>query len=104
MVLKESEVVIPMESMVDLEAERQRRRVEMEQLSSLISGLENRLNDKNFLTRAPTPVVEKERQKLYNLKDKLATVELPESVLQETTNRYIEIYEILTGKSFDALR
>ena len=36
-----------------------------------------------------------------NLMDQLASVQLPESVIKETTRRYIEIYEILTGKKLD---
>jgi valyl-tRNA synthetase len=71
LVLKESEVIIPMESMIDLEAERKRIQGEVEQSQAEVSRLEGRLKDRAFLTKAPTAVIDKERQKLYALTDKL---------------------------------
>ncbi len=71
LVLKESEVVIPMGSMVDLEAERKRLQKEIEQSQAEVASLEARLGDEAFLTKAPPAVVDKERQKLYTLTDKL---------------------------------
>jgi valyl-tRNA synthetase len=70
-VLKETEVVIPMESMVDLEAERKRLQQEIEQIESAVARLESRLKDRAFLTKAPAAVVEKERTKLGERKNKL---------------------------------
>ena len=71
LVLKQAEVVIPMASMVDLEVERKRLQEEIEQIQSELARLEARLKDEAFLTKAPAVVVEKERQKLYGLADKL---------------------------------
>ncbi len=71
LVLKETEVIIPMESMVDLEAERKRLQREIEQSQAGVAQLEARLKDQAFLTRAPAAVVDKERQKLAAIKDKL---------------------------------
>jgi valyl-tRNA synthetase len=71
LVLKESEVVIPMASMVDLEAERKRVKKEIEETQAEVARLEARLKDKAFLSKAPAAVVEKERQKLATIKDKL---------------------------------
>jgi len=71
MVLKESEVIIPMESMIDLEAERKRLQDEIEKSQAEIARLEARLNNEDFLTKAPAAVIDKERQKLYSLTDKL---------------------------------
>jgi valyl-tRNA synthetase len=70
-VLKDAEVVIPMESMVDLEAERSRLQKEVEQNEAEAARLEARLKNRHFLTRAPEAVVEKERNKLVVVKDKL---------------------------------
>jgi len=69
--LSQATVVIPMASMFDLEAERKRIGKELEQTQAEVVRLEARLQDKAFLTRAPEAVIEKERQKLYTLKDKL---------------------------------
>jgi valyl-tRNA synthetase len=71
LVLKETDVVIPMEGMIDLEAEKQRLQKEIEKSQTEVAQLESRLNDKAFLTRAPAAVIDKERQKLYTLLNKL---------------------------------
>ncbi len=71
LVLKSSEVIIPMESMVDLKAERKRLEGEIAQSQALIASLEERLKDKAFLAKAPEAVVAKEREKLAERKDKL---------------------------------
>ncbi|MBN2075765.1 MAG: valine--tRNA ligase [Dehalococcoidales bacterium] len=70
-VLKEVEVVIPMESMVDVEAEKQRLRKEIERDQAEYDRLEIRLKDKAFLEKAPAAVVEKERQKQDTIADKI---------------------------------
>ena len=71
LVLKSSEVIIPMESMVDLNAERKRLEEEIAQSQAQIASLESRLKDKAFLAKAPEAVVAKEREKLAERKDKL---------------------------------
>ena len=76
LVLKESEVIIPMASMVDLEAERKRLEKEIEKSRTEIASLAARLKDKAFLSKAPAAVVEKERQKLATSKDKLERLKL----------------------------
>jgi valyl-tRNA synthetase len=69
--LAQATVAIPMASMFDLEAEKQRMEKELEQTQSEVDRLEARLKDEAFLTRAPEAVVAKERQKLYTLNEKL---------------------------------
>jgi valyl-tRNA synthetase len=71
LVLKEAEVLIPMESMVDLNAERKRLDGEIAQCQAQIASLETRLKDKAFLSKAPEAVVAKERAKLAERQDKL---------------------------------
>ncbi|MBA7712498.1 hypothetical protein ES703_121475 [subsurface metagenome] len=80
LVLKESEVVIPMASMFDLEAERKRLQKEIAQSQAEMARLKARLEDKDFLAKAPAAVIDKERQKLYTLSDKLERLkqQLPE--------------------------
>ncbi|MBI4188605.1 MAG: valine--tRNA ligase, partial [Chloroflexi bacterium] len=72
LVLKETEVVIPMSSMVDLAAEKQRLEKELAGNQAEAVRLEARLGDNVFLSRAPAAVVTKERDKLALIKDKLA--------------------------------
>jgi valyl-tRNA synthetase len=71
LVLKETEVVIPMESMVNLEAEKKRLQKEMEQSQTEVAQLEARLKDRAFLTKAPPAIVNKEQNKLATRKAKL---------------------------------
>jgi len=71
LVLKDTEVAIPMESMVNLEAERKRLQKEIEQSQAEVAQLEKRLKDREFLTKAPAAIVEKEQSKLATRKDKL---------------------------------
>jgi valyl-tRNA synthetase len=70
-VLKGGEVVIPMTSMFDLDAERKKLQKEIDQSQAEIARLKARLEDKEFLAKAPTEVIDKERQKFYTLSDKL---------------------------------
>jgi valyl-tRNA synthetase len=71
LVLKESEVVLPMESMMNREAERKRLQKEIEQGQAEINRLESRLKDEAFLTKAPEAIVDKERDRLVVRRDKL---------------------------------
>ena len=70
-VLKEVEVVIPMESMVDVKAEKQRLQKEIERDQVEFDRLEIRLKDKDFIEKAPEAVVEKERQKKDTIAGKI---------------------------------
>ncbi|MDP3880279.1 MAG: valine--tRNA ligase [Dehalococcoidales bacterium] len=71
MVLKEVEVVIPLASMIDLDAEKQRLEKEIEGSREEVARLEARLNDPLFRSRAPEAVVNKERDKLAVVRDKV---------------------------------
>jgi len=70
-VLKETEVIVPMASMVDLETERRRLQKEIERSQVEATRLEARLNDKVFLRKAPAAVIDKERDRLAERKDRL---------------------------------
>jgi len=85
LVLQETEVVIPMESMLDLAAERDRLQKEMEQIRSTIAQLEARLKDMDFLTKAPKAVIDKEQDKLLLRKSKLER--LKEQLASTTPDR-----------------
>lgn len=69
-VLKGAEVIIPMESMFDLETEKKRLRKEMEGVEGEIARLSAHLEDGAFLEKAPATVVEKEHQKLADAHDR----------------------------------
>ena len=71
LVLTDLEVAIPMASMVDQEAKRKQLQNEIEQTQAEVTRLEARLSDRQFLTKAPAAVVDKEQNKLVERKDKL---------------------------------
>ncbi len=70
-VLEETEVVIPMESMVDLKAERKRLEKEIARNEAEVTRIDVMLGDEKFLSRAPVAVVDKERRKREALVDKI---------------------------------
>jgi len=71
LVLKEAEVVVPLAGMVDRRAEEQKLTRESEEIRGRIAQLESRLRDNAFLSKAPSHVIEREKQKLATLEDKL---------------------------------
>jgi len=75
LVLKEAEVVIPLAGMVDRLAEKQRLIKEREVTQARISQVNKRIKDAAFLDKAPPHIVEKEKEKLHILEDKLGRLE-----------------------------
>ena len=75
LVLKESKVLIPLGSLVDMETERKRLQTEIDKLQQVLSQTEARLNNQSFLTKAPPAVVDGERHKYQSLSDKLARLQ-----------------------------
>jgi valyl-tRNA synthetase len=71
LVLKEAEAVLPLAGMVDRLAEEQRLVKEGEEIKGRIAQLEARLRDNAFLRKAPSDVIDREKQKLAMLEDKL---------------------------------
>jgi len=71
MVLKDAEVVVPLAGVVDWRAEKQRLIKESDEIKARIAQIEARLRDVAFLSKAPAQVVEKEKEKLSILEDKL---------------------------------
>jgi len=81
LVLKEAEVIVPLAGMVDQCAEEQRLVKESEEIKGRIAQLESRLRDNKFLSRAPSHVIDREKQKLATLEDKLKRLHLELSEL-----------------------
>ena len=59
-----TELFLPLEGIIDLGRERARAVRETGRLSGLLKGMEAKLANHNFVTRAPEAVVEREREKL----------------------------------------
>ena len=71
LVLKDTEVVIPLASMVDLEAEKTRLQKELDEIKANVDRLEIRLNDQAFIGKAPPPWSRKSETGSTEGKDKL---------------------------------
>ena len=68
-------VKIPMDDLVDREAERARLQKEKENVLKQLAGVEGRLNNKAFTDKAPAQVVQTARDQAQQLRDKLALLE-----------------------------
>ncbi|MBI5020734.1 MAG: valine--tRNA ligase [Ignavibacteriales bacterium] len=63
------EIFIPLEGIIDTAAEKERIEKELKHIENMIQGIENKLSNDQFVSRAPKDVVEKERNKLTNFKE-----------------------------------
>ena len=63
-----SEIFVPLEGLIDLEAERGRLEKEIARLQQAVDGTERKLANASFVDRAPKEVVDKEREKLASFK------------------------------------
>jgi valyl-tRNA synthetase len=68
-------VFVPLEGLIDLAAERKRLEKEIERVSRLLAGINKKLNNEDFLKKAPKEVVERERAKGEELAQRLAKLE-----------------------------
>jgi valyl-tRNA synthetase len=72
--LEQMEVYVDLKDFIDVDAERARLEGEEKKLTGQIKGKEAKLGNEKFVSRAPEAVVEKERQQLAQLREKLAAV------------------------------
>lgn len=70
------EIVVDSDGAVDVEKEKKRLRDEITAVSNYISGLESKLGNNDFVSRAPAAVVDKEKIKLSEAKEKITKLEL----------------------------
>ncbi|MBI4297009.1 MAG: valine--tRNA ligase [Chloroflexi bacterium] len=75
LVLSRAVVALPWSGMIDLEAERSRLAQELESWQQRASQQEARLQDQAFLAKAPPEVVEQQRQRLEEARERLARLE-----------------------------
>ncbi|MEL6705779.1 MAG: hypothetical protein AAFP15_16045 [Bacteroidota bacterium] len=69
------EVFVPLTGMINLEQERARLTKEIEQKKGFLKGVEKKLSNENFVSRAPEAIVEKERQKAADARAEIAKLE-----------------------------
>ncbi len=66
---------VPLEGIVDVQAELQRQQKQAEKLKKMIAASEAKLSNPNFVQKAPPEVVEKARRTLADLQQQLQNVE-----------------------------
>ena len=71
-VVKNCEIYIPLEGLIDVAAEREKLSKDISRLEGSINGVEKKLSNENFVKNAPVDIVEKEKTKLADWFEKLA--------------------------------
>ncbi len=74
-VLPDVEVILPLEGLIDQEAERVKQRKVLADLERQIGTLRSKLANESFVKRAPAEVVKQTRSKLGELESQYAAVE-----------------------------
>jgi valyl-tRNA synthetase len=69
------EICMPLEGLIDLKTERERVRKEISRMKEILVGLNQKLNNSQFIDKAPEQVIEKEKQKQSDYREKLNTLE-----------------------------
>ena len=73
--LADADGFIPLEGVIDREAELARQKKEAEKIRGFITGHERKLANESFVAKAPPEVVEQVRETLAGLAKQLASVE-----------------------------
>lgn len=74
-VIPGAEIFIPLAELIDIHAEIQRLDKEIDRLSSLLKGVSAKLNNPNFLHKAPHEVVAHEREKERSLREQIVRLQ-----------------------------
>jgi valyl-tRNA synthetase len=70
-VVEGTEIYLPLEGFIDIDAEKSRLSKQVAELEGILKGISVRLNNKDFLKKAPEEVVEKEKEKASQLQEKI---------------------------------
>ncbi len=73
-VLPEAEIILPLEGLIDKDAERAKMRKSLAEFEKQIAGLRSKLTNESFVSRAPAEVVTQSRAKLAELESQRDTV------------------------------
>jgi valyl-tRNA synthetase len=74
-VVGQTEVFVPLEGLIDLEAERARLEGKLADVRGKLEGVERKLANEAFVLKAPAEIVERERAKKVDLEAQAETLE-----------------------------
>jgi len=74
-VLGQKELFIPLGDLIDIDEEKKRLAEKIESFDGKLRLIEKKLNNSNFIERAPKEVVDRERKKFSDMKEKRAKLE-----------------------------
>jgi valyl-tRNA synthetase len=83
MVLEWAEVFVSLEGVLDLEQERTRLRQELAEARAALEATLRKLDNPEFLERAPAAIIEKEKRKAQEFKEKIERLEQNLQLLQD---------------------
>ncbi len=66
-----TELLVPLEGIIDVQRERDRLRSERERLAQQLGGVEGRLANEGFTSKAPAEVVQRERDRAESFRDQI---------------------------------
>lgn len=81
-VVQQMELFIPLEGLIDLEKEQFRMNKRLSELEGHLSGIQKKLENENFIRRAPQKVVDHERKKLQDMTAEFELVKTNLEMLQ----------------------
>jgi len=67
--------IVPLGTLIDIAAEKERIRKQIETLNKNYDSLENRLSNESFLAKAPADVVKKERERLLMIEQEISKLQ-----------------------------
>lgn len=81
-IVQNMELFIPLEGLIDLEKEQIRLNKRLKELKNHLNGVNKKLENQNFLLRAPRNVISKERRKLQEMKAEFELVKTNLEMIQ----------------------
>lgn len=85
--VKDAEILIPLQDLVDFDEEIKRLEKEQARLQSEVERVDKKLANKGFVNKAPEKVVQEEREKGEKYRDMLETVEKRLSVMKKQAEK-----------------
>jgi valyl-tRNA synthetase len=70
-IVENVEIFMPLEGLIDIDKEKERIQKEIERLENMLVGLNKKLNNHEFVKKAPAQIIEKEQMKQRDFREKV---------------------------------